>query len=810
MWYLVNVSATPIDHPDYLCATCRHIDLKWLLSKSKPARTAAPEQYIRLGTLLEMSEQTTCSLCRIVVATVGLRIRLGLEKPSAKLHHDPEQLLRADWYLSPFVYAHKEYPVGYQLFLRHNVFEQARLEDTTHTSPSHPFAWRLVNTLERGGRRVPINTLDFDWISNTMRLCALSTEMPHHVFQRPIRVIDVCNMCLVDMSEVEDYVALSYPWGRVDRLRLNSLNEAELRQENGVANVFHRLARTIQDAIILTQQVGQKRLWVDSLSIIQDDETDVRQQMAQMGEIYKNSYFTIFALSGHDADYGLPGVRQNSRNLVQIFEQILGLNIVNSLPWMKEEDLLNDGSWGSRAWTFQERFRAQRGLFIGEKGMIINCQHIYSPEDEHCWHSLTRNEEMLAKGNWVFYSGMDMRSEHWLKEQTPFDKFAQYVYEYTLRKLTYQSDALPAFLGVLNTLERMLVCKFLHGLPDVEFDASLLWSPLGYHSRRAGYPSWSWLGWVGTVAYPWTIERDTYLSTENSPLEWLDTLAAQRNRHTVLTVDGDSQTAYQVLRENGDTDRAWFTFEDLCLPRTPERRELLGQLLKRYKADSDYLRIWRFCNHARADPEWRANFFPNCPTEPPPLWQYIDWNPNQPMSHRLTFRTLTSHFYVVGRPYQRTKLFNMQHPIWRQVVCDRMGHLAGYIEVPEPRSQGSIPPGSWNFAAMSRSTTDGKFLPPPDPLSPRRLKPIVPELDIYGRTNIAEIEELMNSVGRDENINAKGGFDKTIYDETRPWCMFNVLMLRQDTHIYHRAAIGRIHVDAFLAHKPVKEVIELE
>ena len=482
-------------------ATCRHIDLGWLFYESKPARTAAPEEYIQLGTLLEMSKETTCSLCRIVVATVGLRIRLGLEKRSAKLDHDLERLLTADWYLSPFVYAHEQHPEGYQLFLRHDVFDQAQLEDTTHTLPAHPFALRLVTDVAGGGRRVPMNTLDFGWIRNTLHLCDLSTDMPHHVFQRPIRVIDVWNMCVVDMLEVEDYVALSYPWGRVGRLRLNKSNEAELRKENGVAKEFNQLARTIQDAIILTKKVGQRRLWVDSLSIVQDDETDVRQQMAQMGEIYLNSYFTIFAISGYDADYGLPGVRQGSRNLVQVFEQVLGLDIVNSLPWMEEEDLLKDGSWGSRAWTFQERFRAQRGVFIGDNGVIMDCAHTYSPEDEHCWHSFTRNEEMLATGNMLFFSGLDKRCEPLIRgnDFTPFDSFTQYVYEYTLRKLTHQSDALPAFLGVLKILEDMLDCQFLHGLPNTEFDAALLWSPLGDHSQRAGYPSWSWLGWVGAV-----------------------------------------------------------------------------------------------------------------------------------------------------------------------------------------------------------------------------------------------------------------------------------------------------------------------
>ena len=259
-----------------------------------------------------------------------------------------------------------------------------------------------------------------------------------------------------------------------------------------------------------------------------------------------------------------------------------------------------------------------------------------------------------------------------------------------------------------------------------------------------------------------------------------------------------------------DTDQAWFTYEDLCLPRLPERRALLEQLPRISKENGDYVGNLRLCNRARAHPEWRSRFHPNFPTEAPSPWQYIDWNPEQPLSHRLTFRTLTARFYVVGQPYQRTKLFNVQHPIWRQAVCDQTGHLAGYIEVPEPLSGEIIEPGNCKFVAMSRSTVDGHSKPPPDALFPRRLKPMGPALTGFKHPNIEQIEALMNSMRRNENIDEKGGFDKTVYDEKRPWCMFNVLLLRRDTHIYYRAAIGRIHVDAFLAHNPVKEVIDLE
>jgi hypothetical protein len=55
--------------------------------------------------------------------------------------------------------------------------------------------------------------------------------------------------------------------------------------------------------------------------------------------------------------------------------------------------------------------------------------------------------------------------------------------------------------------------QFIHGIPEGELDAALLWSPIGSSVRRCDpqtgeflFPSWSWLGWIGHAAYPWAME----------------------------------------------------------------------------------------------------------------------------------------------------------------------------------------------------------------------------------------------------------------------------------------------------------------
>jgi hypothetical protein len=58
-----------------------------------------------------------------------------------------------------------------------------------------------------------------------------------------------------------------------------------------------------------------------------------------------------------------------------------------------------------------------------------------------------------------------------------------------------------------------------------------------------------------------------------------------------------------------------------------------------------------------------------------------------------------------------------------------------------------------------------------------------------------------------------GNFDTEMFPEDRPWCMFNVMLISRadgQTGISYRDTIGRIHVDAFLAHGPHQELIDLE
>jgi hypothetical protein len=650
-WYIENPEVLHERDPWYLCSTCRHINLKHIFLREEPRRSVDPDEYICLGPLKDILRKHQCGLCRLVggIALHECELQQSKSKGStaSEEHHTVQNLdIGSTYYLTPCVYTHEEQGSGYQIFLRRDIFDAVNdinfgdeLAEAPHLSPSYPLGIRLIVDRAGGGRRVPRNHIDFAWVKRCLQLCELNSILPRPAFTYSIRVIDTTDMRIVSLDCEARYVTLSYPWGGAKQVKLTRDMEKCYRESGSL--LVHRLPQTIQDAITLVSTIGERYLWVDSLCILQDNE-DMQQQLEQMGKIYSGSLFTIHAVSGEDANFGLPGVCPAERSAKQIIECVGGLMVANLLPWMDETEL--NGAWSRRAWTFQERALSQRHLMIGD-GVIFNCWHTYSPEDEHCGHALAKEPtgNNTASGNVIFYAGISNSCKAYLsyEQRTKFDLYAQLTSEYTQRHLTFQSDAARAFQGILSWLESAHQSQFIHGLPETELDAALLWSPTGSCTRRWDanraaflFPSWSWLGWIGHAAYPWSIEREYFLSTVHSPLIWQNANSSQPTP-------------------------AWFTSEDLCLPRSEARERVLAHLRKGKGDDprEDHLSLRLACNAVRENPKSSSSqhLAIRWPAGRKPMMKYaVDG------SHRLCFRTLSKSFNVTGRVYQRNGNYNIQ------------------------------------------------------------------------------------------------------------------------------------------------------
>jgi hypothetical protein len=93
-----------------------------------------------------------------------------------------------------------------------------------------------------------------------------------------------------------------------------------------------------------------------------------------------------------------------------------------------------------------------------------------------------------------------------------------HITEYSDRSLTYEKDTLDAFRGILlrgpfNSFFGILVMPNKHHISissDAGFATGLWWTPALVQrpekhtrlQRRPHFPSWTWIGWKGSVTYP--------------------------------------------------------------------------------------------------------------------------------------------------------------------------------------------------------------------------------------------------------------------------------------------------------------------
>lgn len=130
-------------------------------------------------------------------------------------------------------------------------------------------------------------------------------SVPKSNSQLPTRVIHVGelgNLHILETSNKDGkYLALSYCWGNVTKLLNTKTRYVEFQTQLPKGE----MPATFRDACEVAHRLGYLYLWIDALCIIQDDTADVQREMSNMGSIYQNADFTIFAANGPDTDSGL-------------------------------------------------------------------------------------------------------------------------------------------------------------------------------------------------------------------------------------------------------------------------------------------------------------------------------------------------------------------------------------------------------------------------------------------------------------------------------------------------------------------------
>ena len=349
-----------------------------------------------------------------------------------------------------------------------------------------------------------------------------------------LRVIDVQDYCIKSVTESMScrYIALSYVWGRAKMVKLLYSNMDSLMRKDGLLEVVHSLPQTITDAIEIVKAMGERYLWTDALCILQESTREALEQISYMDRVYSGALCTIVAAQGATANSGIEGIRQHyvpqvgqpasqQRNLQQVQVSLKGdMSLI--APLAAQDHKLDDSVWNTRAWTFQERLLSRRLVIFTHGQMIWHCRRMICREDMSVadsgvpypplqWLSLKPQLMGVDTGSKRIDGSIEI-TRHGatrLVRSAVFTEYTKAIEEYTHREISYKSDVLNAFAGLLHIFSRFFGCKTLLGLPESLLDLALLWKPTRQLQRRSGFPSWSWAGWVGRVAYdePFTLTR---------------------------------------------------------------------------------------------------------------------------------------------------------------------------------------------------------------------------------------------------------------------------------------------------------------
>lgn len=378
---------------------------------------------------------------------------------------------------------------------------------------------------------------------------------------------------------------------------------------------------------------------------------------------------TIVAASGNDANSGLPGVFTMDRKPFQHVEIVQGLNLANAMPeiW----DVFSTSPWSTRAWTYQERKLSNRLLIFTSNLVYFNCAHT-SYQEDRCLETEQLHPELSR-----FHQN---ERDHRLitRKRTNFETYVKELREYSTRNLSYDSDALKAFTGIIQLLSISLRAGFRQGIPETAFEAGLLWYPNGDLMRRKDpetregiFPSWSWAGWKGSVTY----DDDNLVLTTLSRTKWLDE---------------DSGIAKQrcfISEEEASKHQDWPGWK-----RWERRCDFMDHLVTYiYFIEEDEPDVW--FSHPILPPDEEKGSL--CSMD----------------SEILHFKALTASFTITGE-HSKSSFFNTgslsatdptKHNVCHFLIFDSKGHHAGTIHVPHNIGKTLIR-GVHEFVALSRTT----------------------------------------------------------------------------------------------------------
>lgn len=337
------------------------------------------------------------------------------------------------------------------------------------------------------------------------------------------------------------YVALSHCWGQGGTPFTTTHATLHLRKE-GID--IDTLPQTFRDSAALTNSLGLRYIWIDSLCIIQDDAKDWAYQAAQMAKVYRNAHLVLNAANSDADSTGFLRPR-NPQDTVLLPSTPTGRHTLHLqlLPppgrrWTDPSgpDPLTNEPISTRAWCLQERSLPVRSLHYASHQTFWECERMRASEDGDAipqpsggghLQRLCRTANTTTTHSVFSRPGDDRDPASESESAVNWVDWYRMVEDYTARSITKHADRFPALSGLAEAIMRETSggggdLEYLRGLPYVAglwrsgLLEGLIWCrarPGQALSPTPEYvaPSWSWAsvtgGGVQFPVYTWYARR---------------------------------------------------------------------------------------------------------------------------------------------------------------------------------------------------------------------------------------------------------------------------------------------------------------
>ena len=306
--------------PSKSCGNCRAAVVELCSAMPPIDATERSSQVVSkpLSTFRELRARTNCQLCQLIIKGVDLFCLPYTRHLTA----DDEQIM---------------------LHIRLN--RRVLQGDTMINVCTSRF---YVGTIRKVSSLVPLQNcqisgleIDHDTVRTWLQICESTHSNCHSPIANsrqgtglyPSLLIDVSRKCLVTAQVSSRYCALSYVYGGIQIFKTTARNFQMLQNADSLEGGWVDLPAVVRDAITLTERIGERFLWTDSLCIIHDEDEEFRDQISHMDIIYGQAVLTFAVVSGANANDAMPGVLPYSRSPLPpsgFTSKIAGFDLRNS------------------------------------------------------------------------------------------------------------------------------------------------------------------------------------------------------------------------------------------------------------------------------------------------------------------------------------------------------------------------------------------------------------------------------------------------------------------------------------------------